>query len=125
MVIAEAGAETAPKLAIELNKAEQAGTACSLSFVVANPTGVDITSLSTEIVLFGADNGVLRFAIFDFQQLPATKTRVRQFNLPDTSCGSLKRIIINDVSTCEGGVAAADVCARGFSVETRTSVELM
>lgn len=118
-VAAQTGAP--PTLGIELNALEQVQNACRLVFVARNGMGADIDGLVLEAVTFDATGGVMQISLFDFATVPAGKTRVRQFDLPDVACEAVGSILVNGIRSCEG---PAD-CATALTVSSRTPVDLL
>ena len=119
-----AAAEPAKHLSIELNTAAQTQKACRLAFVATNQPGATIDALSTEVVLFGQDGGVLRLALFDFKSIPDGKSRVRQFDVPDTQCLAISKTLINDVKVCTGPIGGASICAAALKLSSKLATEL-
>ncbi|ETX30371.1 hypothetical protein [Roseivivax isoporae] len=121
---AAAQEELGPRLSIELNAAETDAGSCKLSFVVMNghPTAIDRAVFET--VLFDAEGQVDRLTLFDFGALPAGRTRVRQFVIPETGCDGLGRVLFNGAETCEAGDLGAGACEADLRLETRTGIEV-
>lgn len=116
------GSAPTGSLKLELNSAEQIETSCRLIFMTRNDLGGDLDELSFETVLFDTEGTVERFTLFAFRDVPAGRIRVRQFDLPDTQCASIGRVLINGASTCNGeGVAEVDCTAR---LETTTRIDM-
>ena len=116
---------TQPSLAIDLNAMEQINQACRLVFVATNATGKSIDEMTLETVLFDAAGTVNRFALFDFKALPEGKTRVRQFDLPETRCGSLGRILINGAASCKGASVQGTECIDYLDLKSSSKTEIV
>jgi len=114
-----------PSLSIDLNALEQVEQACRLSFVATNKTGKAIDEMTLETVLFNAAGTVDRFALFDFKALPEGKTRVRQFDLPETQCGSVGRILINGAASCKGPSLAGSECIDQLDLKSSSKTEIV
>lgn len=114
-----------PFLSVELNATDQQAGACRLIFMVENGLGADLSALVFETVLLDRDGRVILLTLFDFQDLPAERPRVRQFDLPDTDCDALGRVLLNDVNICTGPGLADDACKAGLRWSTRTAVEVL
>lgn len=112
-------------LRIELNAAEQRDGACLLTFVVENRQDRDIAKAVYETVLFDTEGRVDRLTLFNFADLPAGRVRVRQFSVPDLSCASLGRVLINGVNTCEAPDSGADACDGALELDSRTAIEVL
>lgn len=113
-----------PTLSLDLNAAEQTGQACRLVFVANNASGKSIAEMTLETVLFDTAGKVNRFAVFDFKALPAGKTRVRQFDLPDTQCSAVGRILINGAASCKGEGLTGTECIDQLDVKSSTKTEI-
>lgn len=105
-------------IAIELSAAEPADGACKLSFVVRNGHKADIGKAVYETVLFDDQGQVARLTLLDFQDLPAGRLRVRQFQFPHT-CEGISRVLINGADTCTGDGLPDDACSRGLVLSSR------
>ncbi|MEL6202383.1 MAG: hypothetical protein AAFR39_08490 [Pseudomonadota bacterium] len=113
-------------ISIELNAVQQLeDNSCRLIFVANNGTGTDIEKMSAETVLFNQQGSVSRFTLFDFRELPDGKTRVRQFDLADTECSSVTRILINGTSDCTVNGQESTACVDGLAVSSKTGVEFI
>lgn len=113
-----------PSLAIEINKAEQLEATCRLVFMTYNGLEAELADLSLETVLFDNDGGVERFTLFEFGEVPAGKMRVRQFDLPDTQCSRISKVLINGASACEGEGLAGDECIEHLHATSRIDMEI-
>ena len=109
-------------LKVELNGLEQIDKACRMTFVVENALAATITKAVFEVALFDAKGLVERLMVLDFRDLPKGRTRVRQFDAADTSCGVVSRILVNDATECagEGLDPAACIAALRTSTTTQT-----
>lgn len=112
-----------PGLSIELSAAQQVENACLLSFVAQNPSETDITRAVYEVVLFNEKQLVHQLTLLDFQDLPAGKTRVRQFQFAGLGCPQISQVLFNGASTCEGTDPAA--CANGLTLSTQTDIKIL
>lgn len=114
-----------PELSLQLNTVQQLeDNTCRMIFVAVNNVGEDISAFTTETVLFEASGAVSNFTLFDFRDLPAGKTRVRQFDLPETECGTIKRILINGSATCTISDGESSICMDKLTTQSSTGVEL-
>ena len=121
---AEDNAPPAAALSVELNSLQQVNAVCRVVFMVENRLAADLKGVSFETVLINRDGVVDRLTVFDFKALPKGRARVRQFELPDTQCGTIGRVLINGAASCEGDGIAPSACIDGLSVSSRTDVEI-
>ncbi|MDK1489970.1 hypothetical protein QN219_07860 [Sinorhizobium sp. 7-81] len=111
-------------LAIELNDVAPSEKGCKLTFVAGNALAQSLSKVSFEFVLFDQQGLVERMAVLDFRDLPAGKTRVRQFDLPGTKCESVKSLLINDAPACVGEGVDKNTCMTGLKTGSKSAVEL-
>ncbi len=115
---------SAPAVSIELSATEQVGEACLLSFVAQNGHAQDIAQAVYETVLFDENGQVARLTLLDFQDLPAGRMRVRQFQFP-YACSGISRVLINGATTCDGTDLPQGACSRDLTLSSRTDLELI
>ena len=112
----------APSLRLEFNGLEPSPAGCRLTFVVENGLGAALGRAAFEIVLFNRDGLVDRLTVLDFKDLPAGKTKVRQFDLQGADCAGIGRVLVNDAVACEGEGVAPSACIRSLNAETRSDI---
>ncbi|MCW0000793.1 hypothetical protein OE766_21415 [Pararhizobium sp. YC-54] len=117
-------AGTSGNLSIEINDLTPSEKGCKLTFVAANELPQALSKVSFEFVLFDGKGLVERMAVLDFRDLPAGKTKVRQFDLPGTKCEAVKSLLINDAPVCSGDGVAKDACMKALKTGSRSAVEL-
>ncbi|WP_234937526.1 hypothetical protein [Rhizobium herbae] len=118
----EAG--TSGNLSIEMNDLAPSEKGCKLTFVAGNGLTQSLSKVSFEFVLFDEKGLVERMAVLDFRDLPAGKTKVRQFDLAGTKCEAVKSLLINDAPVCTGEGVAKDACMKALKTGSKSSVEL-
>ncbi len=119
---ADAQEADARSLSIELNALQPSEGGCRLSFVATNGLGADISGVSFETVLFDKAGLVERMSVLDFREIPAGKTRVRQFDLVGVDCTNISRVLINDARSCEGSGLAPGDCSRRLRTTGKADV---
>lgn len=117
-------AGTSGNLSIEINDLTPSEKGCKLTFVAANGLPQSLSKASFEFVLFDEKGLVERMAVLDFRDLPAGKTKVRQFDLPGTKCEAVKSLLINDAPVCTGDGVAKDACMKALKTGSKSPVEL-
>lgn len=117
-------ATAASGLTIELNEVAPSAKGCKLTFVAGNGLPQSLSKVSFEFVLFDQKGLVERMAVLDFRDLPAGKTKVRQFDLPGTKCEAVKSLLINDAPACVGEGIDKGACMTGLKTGSKSAVEL-
>lgn len=111
-------------LSIELNEIAPSEKGCKLTFVADNGFEQSLSKVSFEFVLFDQKGLVERMAVLDFRDLPAGRTKVRQFDLPGTNCEAVKSLLINDAPACVGEGIDKGACMTGLKTGSKSAVEL-
>ncbi|SEL54750.1 hypothetical protein SAMN05444413_110115 [Roseivivax marinus] len=110
---------------VELNAAEQLENgSCRLTYVITNGSDVALDQTTYEIVFFDTEGIVSQFLTMDFGGLSPGRTQIRRFVFPETPCGSISRILVNDVVACtRAGGGASDLCLDGLVTRSRTPIQ--
>ncbi len=116
----EAGEQ--PAFVVELNRMDMQDKTCRLTFVARNSLGGDIEKAGFEAVLFDAKGLVERMTVFAFGSMPRGKTLVRRFDLANTDCAGISRILVNSVSDCAGDGVAPGACADALVTDNKTDI---
>lgn len=104
---------------LELNTSADVDGACRLTFVATNNTGKSLTKADYEVAVFDGSGAVSQILVLEFGELPLSKTRVVQFDLPQTKCEDLSRILVNTADACESTGGPLDVCMKDLSASSR------
>ena len=125
LVLSAVAQETtaAPSLALELNALQPSDAGCRITFLATNGLGGAIDKATFEVALFGTGGGIDRLVSLDFKALAMGKTKVLQFELSGLQCDGVSRVLVNDVTACEGERLAAGDCLAGLTTSTRAKVE--
>lgn len=113
--------DSAPRLPLQLNAMEPLPDGCRMTVVAQNATGGELEALTVEVAVFDANGSVSRLLRLNFGVLIADKTRIRQFDLAETSCENVSRIIVNDVATCEGPLEPL-ACLRAIDASSNIDI---
>ncbi len=122
---AQSAQDDPQELVLELNSMQDVPGACRLSFLAQNGTGAEIDKAVFETVVFDRSGAVMSLSLFDFRDLPTDRPRVRQFDLPDRTCDSIGKALINGANTCIVDGVESGVCDKALTLESRISVELL
>ena len=117
-----AAQDAAASLALELNAVQPAGTACRVTFLATNGLGTQLDRAAVEVALFDADGVIDRIVTLDFKGLDQGKTKVLQFELADLACDRLGRVLVNNVTACEGTGLAESACINGLVTTAKPDI---
>ena len=110
---------SAPQLALELNALQPGEAGCRVSFLATNRLAADLDRTAVEIAFFTGDGAIDRIVTLDFLALPQGKTKVLQFELQGLNCEGIGRLLVNDISACEGPEIEAGACLEGLVLSSR------
>lgn len=118
-----AAQDTTPaSLDLELNALQPAEAGCRVTFLATNRLGGQLDRAAVELALFDAAGTIDRIVTLDFKDLSDGKTKVLQFELAGLQCDGLGRLLVNDVSACEGAISPATVCLDALKPSTRLDI---
>ena len=121
LFIAPAVAQDAasPRFALELTALQPDDAGCRVSFLATNELGGRLDRAAVELALFNAAGSIDRIVTLDFKNLSNGKTKVLQFQLAGLQCDDLGRVLVNDISACEGEITPATICLEALETSTR------
>ncbi len=111
---------------LELNAAaETTQGSCRLTYVVTNQSDIALDRTAYEVAVFDSNGVVNRLLVLEFGSLISGKTKILQFDLSETPCGSISRIVVNDVAGCTRADSgeASDLCMSGLTTSSRTAIQ--
>ncbi|MEM7774914.1 MAG: hypothetical protein AAF732_04845 [Pseudomonadota bacterium] len=114
--------EAAKTLNVELNAVRQLDGACRLSLLIANQLGAPIRDLTFELVLFDTRQRVLSLVATEAGAMPVGKTRLKQFDIGNTSCDQIGRVLLNDVTRCDGDELTPAQCTAVARTSSRAKI---
>jgi hypothetical protein len=116
-----AGAQAEPgKIAVEFNDLQQAEGGCRAVFVLNNGLDKPVDKLALRVVAFDTDEHATLFLSLDVGALPVGKTRVLRFDLgAGVACDSVGRLVLNDVTSCDGEGLDPAACLAEVSLSSR------
>ena len=117
-------AAAAKALEVELNALAGSQKGCLFTFLAVNGFAQDISKVSFEFVIFNDKGTVERLALLDFRDLPAGKSKVRQFDVPGVKCETVKNLLINDAPVCEGEGLEKGRCMDGIVTRSKAAAGL-
>lgn len=97
---------------------------CRLTYVATNQSELGLDKTAFEVGIFDAEGAVTRLLVLEFGALVAGKTKILQFDLGDTSCESISRIVVNNVAACTlADGETSDFCLNALSASSRTAIQ--
>jgi len=112
-------------IGVELNRLDDQGGNCRVSFVIANPGTLAFSGFKLDVVVFDRGGTIARRLAADVAPLRAEKTSVKIFDIPETPCAGIGSILINDVIDCRAGDAPVADCVARIATTTKLPVSLL
>ncbi len=119
---AQDAAPAKASLAIELNALQPAETGCRVTFLATNNLGATLDRASVETAIFDTSGAIDRIVTLDFKALSPGKTKVLQFALANLDCAKVGRVLVNDITACEGEGIEPGACLAGLVTTARPDI---
>jgi hypothetical protein len=101
------------RLNVELNKLESFDQGCRTFFLIRNRVVSDFTSFEMSLAILDRDGRIDRLLTVDAAPLPAERTSLKLFEIPDASCDAIGEILLYDIASCaEQGGSDGDCFAK-------------
>lgn len=108
------------KLSVEFNDLEQAETGCRAVFVLNNGLDKALDNVTLRVVSFDDSGHARLFLSLEVGAMPVNKTRVLRFDLgSDVACDTVGRIVLDDVTSCEGPEMGPAECLAAIALSSR------
>jgi hypothetical protein len=115
-----AAAAEAGRITVEFNDLQQSEAGCRAVFVLNNGLDKPLDKVTLRVVAFDGESHARLFLSLDVGALPIGKTRVLRFDLgPDLACKDVSRIVLDDVTSCEGAEMAPPQCLAAIALSSR------
>jgi hypothetical protein len=95
-----AAAQEGGALGVELNKLESIEGGCRSYFLFRNETGRAMSAFELSVAVLGTDGVIDQLLTIDAAPLPAARTTLKIFEIPDTACASIGEILLHDIPAC-------------------------
>lgn len=88
------------RLTVELNKTEDVETGCRSYFLFRNRTDLTLAAFEMSLAILNTEGVIDRLLTIDAAPLPAERTTLKLFEIPETDCGSIGEILLHDIASC-------------------------
>lgn len=117
-------AEPPKSIGLELNKLEEQGGNCRAYLVIANPGSAGFSGFSLDLVLFDRGGTIMRRLAVDIAPVRPDKTMVKVFEIPETACGAIGSVLVNDVLHCRDSSGEVAGCVDRVRTSSKLPVTL-
>ena len=113
-------------LAIELNKFEANDVGgCRAFFLFRNQTEMAFEGFEMSLAVLGSDGVIDRLLTIDASPIPAARTTLKLFEIPEIACEEISEILLHELSSCQPQNAEQMDCFPILDLVSRTSAPLV
>lgn len=127
LAIATGSASAAPgQLTVELNKFEENdGGGCRAFFLFRNETDVTFEGFEMSLAILDQNGVIDRLLSIDAAPLPVSRTMLKLFEIPDTTCANISEILMHELTSCRPQNAEEMDCYPILQLISKTSAALV
>lgn len=115
----------AQSLTVELNKLEDVETGCQAFFLFQNGRAENLTDFEMSLAIMSPDGIIDRLLTIDAAPLPAERTTLKLFEIPDTQCANIGEILLHDIPACTPQNGEPLDCFSFLELDSRASAPLV
>jgi len=109
---------------LELNNATTVEANCRVTYVATNGLGTDLEEMTLELAVFDGEGTVTDTRILlDFGAMAAGKTKAIAFDLAETTCEDISRLLVNDVAECTAADGSEPDCLEALRTSSRAGID--
>ena len=114
------------QLTVELNKFEEnEGDGCRAFFLFRNQTDLTFEGFEMSLAILDTDGVIDRLLSIDAAPLPAARTTLKLFEVPEIACGDISEILLHEVSSCRPQNAEETDCFPMLTLTSKTAAALV
>ena len=113
------------RLIVELNKFEAIDNGCRTFFLFRNHTVNTFRGFEMSLAILDDEGIIDRLLTVDASPLPAERTTLKLFEIPETTCEGVGEILLHEISTCESDKAGDIDCFDVVDLRSRTTAPLV
>lgn len=115
-----------PRLTVELNKFEAAENAgCRAFFLFRNQTEKSFEGFEMSLAILNTDGVIDRLLTIDAAPLPAARTTVKLFEIPQIACADISEVLLHELASCKPQNEEETDCFPFLDLVSRTSAALV
>lgn len=114
------------RLTVELNKLEDGETgACRAFFLFRNRAATPFEGFEMSLAILDTDGVIDRLLTIDAAPLPADRTTLKLFEIPQTDCAAIGEILLHDLPVCRAQNAETVDCFGMLDLVSRADAPLV
>jgi hypothetical protein len=115
----------AQTLTVELNKLEDVDNGCQAYFLFRNDRPENLTGFQMSLAILSPDGIIDRLLTIDAAPLPANRTTLKLFEIPDTQCGNIGQVLLHDIPACTPQNGDPEDCFSFLELNSRAAAPLV
>lgn len=113
-------------LSVELNKFEEVeGGGCRAFFLFRNTTPTTFEGFEMSLAVLDSDGVIDRLLSIDAAPLPAARTTLKLFEIPEIACARISEVLLHEITTCRPQNAEAMDCFPILTLGSKTGAQLV
>jgi hypothetical protein len=113
------------RLTVELNKVEAAESGgCRAFFLFRNGMGQTLEAFEMSLAVLDAGGIIDRLLTIDAAPLPAGRTTLKLFEIPEIGCGDISEVLLHDIPQCRPANGEPMDCFATLDLVSRAAVRL-
>lgn len=88
------------RLTVELNKTEDVDGGCRSYFLFRNRTDLTLLEFEMSLAIMNSEGVIDRLLTIDAAPLPASRTTLKLFEVPEIGCDAIGEILLHDIAAC-------------------------
>jgi len=114
------------RLTVELNKLEDAeGGGCQAFFLFRNQSGLTLEAFEMSLAILDSNGVIDRLLTVDAAPLPADRTTLKLFEIPEMVCSSVSEILLHEIAACRPQNAEEIDCFDIVSLDSHSTAALV
>ena len=114
------------KLTVELNKFEENDSGgCQAFFLFRNQTDMTLEGFEMSLAVLDTGGIIDRLLTIDAAPLPAKRTTLKLFEIPEMACGKISEILLHEIASCRPQNDSEVDCYPFLELKSRTSAALV
>lgn len=114
---AQEAPDAAESVSVELNKLEDIESGCRSFFLFRNRGGRDVAAFELSLAVLDRRGVIDRLLTIDAAPLPADRTTLKIFEIPEMTCDAIGEVIVHEITACDAVEGPPEQCwaAIGFN----------
>ncbi|MFQ5624766.1 MAG: hypothetical protein ACE5FS_15385 [Paracoccaceae bacterium] len=114
------------RLTVELNKFEDGdGGSCRAFFLFRNRTDLTLEGFEMSLAVLDTNGVIDRLLTIDAAPLPAQRTTLKLFEIPEITCSGISEILLHEIAACKPQNADEIDCFSIIGLASKASAALV